>query len=155
MHLRNFFEFPTRAVLEEAVLLPQSLTYYACSSSSKMSSDEIVWQVINQQFCSYKLKYTPTPLPTPPTSALLTSITDSTPNPKTSAAMNTMSPASATGSPVPSQTPAMLPSVPTPPPALYTSTSRPPSEPTYPPNGGSASASPPTTKKPSPTSTRN
>lgn len=22
----------------------------------KMSSDEIVWQVINQQFCSYKLK---------------------------------------------------------------------------------------------------
>jgi hypothetical protein len=22
-----------------------------------MSSDEIVWQVINQQFCSFKLKY--------------------------------------------------------------------------------------------------
>jgi hypothetical protein len=24
---------------------------------SRMSSDEIVWQVINQQFCSFKLKY--------------------------------------------------------------------------------------------------
>lgn len=22
-----------------------------------MASDEIVWQIINQQFCSYKLKY--------------------------------------------------------------------------------------------------
>lgn len=31
--------------------------YYRDQFCFIMSSDEIVWQVINQQFCSYKLKY--------------------------------------------------------------------------------------------------
>lgn len=30
-----------------------------------MASDEIVWQIINQQFCSFKLKYSPLPSPCP------------------------------------------------------------------------------------------
>lgn len=30
---------------------------YEEKEKKKMSSDEIVWQVINQQFCSFKLKY--------------------------------------------------------------------------------------------------
>ncbi|KAI4215136.1 MAG: hypothetical protein LQ351_002451 [Letrouitia transgressa] len=39
-----------------------------------MASDEIVWQVVNQQFCSYKLKYIITSffLSSPPTLSLLT-----------------------------------------------------------------------------------
>jgi len=43
----------------------QSRTYHiensrnseVTNSTLAMSSDEIVWQVINQQFCSFKLKY--------------------------------------------------------------------------------------------------
>merc|ERR1712000_331449 len=40
-----------------ATALPSSSSFLRASrSSTKMSSDEIVWQVINQQFCSFKLK---------------------------------------------------------------------------------------------------
>merc|ERR1711939_760433 len=42
-----------------ATALPSSSSFLRASrSSTKMSSDEIVWQVINQQFCSFKLKLT-------------------------------------------------------------------------------------------------
>jgi hypothetical protein len=38
-------------------LLNISQIVRSSASSSIMSSDEIVWQVINQQFCSFKIKY--------------------------------------------------------------------------------------------------
>lgn len=69
-----------------------------------MSSDEIVWQVINQQFCSFKLKYAPIPF-----RSLLNLTTAELPKKRTSVAMNTTSLASAIDSHVLLRIPAMLP----------------------------------------------
>jgi hypothetical protein len=52
MHkLRNFY-FRRHRLQFEVLQIDHFRTHI-----SRMSSDEIVWQVINQQFCSFKLKY--------------------------------------------------------------------------------------------------
>lgn len=52
-HISNlFFFFGVKHLLHR--LKDQPLISVA--NSSPIMSDEIVWQVINQQFCSYKLK---------------------------------------------------------------------------------------------------
>lgn len=67
-----------------------------------MSSDEIVWQVINQQFCSFKLKFVP------PASSSFTTNNLEPQKRRISAAMNIMSLVSAIANPALSRTHAML-----------------------------------------------
>lgn len=47
---------PTKSPLQEAAVLTQP-TAAPLALPLEMASDEIVWQVINQQFCSFKLKF--------------------------------------------------------------------------------------------------
>ena len=83
-----------------------------------MASDEVIWDIINQQFCSFKLKCASSPRrPSPPTNII--------PEPtkaKPSVATSTTSPASAANSHVPLPTRATPPSAPTHPQAASTST---------------------------------
>jgi hypothetical protein len=47
-----FFSFGVKHLLHRTL----GPTTFLVVNSSPIMSDEIVWQVINQQFCSYKLK---------------------------------------------------------------------------------------------------
>lgn len=86
------------------------------TSSLNMSSDEIVWQVINQQFCSFKLKLVPSASSSFPPNKLEPQ------KRRTSAATNSMSPVSAIANPALSPIHVMPPSVQTPIQELCTST---------------------------------
>lgn len=86
-----------------------------------MASDEVVWDIINQQFCSFKLKSVSEPNTTN-FARFLTNITLEPTKPKPSAAMSTTSQASAASRHAPSPTHATQPSAPTRPPAASTST---------------------------------
>jgi hypothetical protein len=80
--------------------------------AAAMASDEIVWQIINQQFCAFKLKSVP--LASTITHCLTqTNNRTEQPKKKTSAATSTTSRASATASHAPSPTAATPPCAPT------------------------------------------
>ena len=116
--LRDFFFGTTITTTYNHTQSPTDLRH-----SHKMASDEIVWQVINQQFCSFKLKYISLFFVSGHAQGrLLTAPTTGQPRGKTSAAMNTTLQACAIDNHAPWPTRATPPSAPTPQQAPFTCT---------------------------------